>query len=105
MRGVQKLELFGSLLALTCLGAVTLLAPAGRAQLPDKTVTPNAANEGIAKSFTDQAGAGRGNLMTPGSSLFIIGRDPFLSIRRGRQLFQRKYTRAQGVGPLFGDGQ
>ena len=42
--------------------------------------------------------------MTPDSSLYIIARDPFRSIRRGRQLFQRKFTRAQGVGPLFGDG-
>lgn len=36
---------------------------------------------------------------TPGSSLFIIARDPARSIRRGRQLFQRKFTRAQGQGP------
>jgi hypothetical protein len=42
--------------------------------------------------------------MTPDSSLFIINRDPFRAIRRGRQLFQRKYTRAQGMGPLSGDG-
>ena len=101
---VQKLKLFGSLLALACLGAVSLFAPAGHAQLPDKTVTPNAANEGIAKSLAEQVGAGRGDLSMPGSSLFIIGRDPFRSIRRGRQLFQRKFTRAQGVGPLFADG-
>src|SRR5215207_6440801 len=104
MTRAQQLKLFGGLLALACLGVVTLFAPAGRAQLPDKTVTPNAANEGIAKSFTDQVGAGRGTLTTPGSSIFIIGRDPFRAIRRGRQLFQRKYTRAQGIGPLFGDG-
>src|SRR5262249_16965016 len=38
------------------------------------------------------------------SSMFIIKRDPFRAIRRGRQLFQRKYTRLQGVGPLAGDG-
>ena len=42
--------------------------------------------------------------MTPDSSAFIISRDPFRAIRRGRQLFQRKYTRQQGVGPLSGDG-
>src|SRR5262249_10827111 len=28
----------------------------------------------------------------------------FRAIRRGRQLFQRKFTRAQGQGPRFGDG-
>jgi mono/diheme cytochrome c family protein len=36
--------------------------------------------------------------------LYIINRDPFRSIRRGRQLFQRKFTTAQGVGPNEGDG-
>src|SRR4029453_7091698 len=81
---------------------VAWFAPVSRAQLPDKTVTPNTANVGINKSFTQQAGAGRGDLMTSDSSLFIINRDPFRAIRRGRQLFQRKYTRAQGIGPLAG---
>lgn len=80
------------------------LVPTGNAQLPDKTVTPNAAGVGINKSFIDQAGVGRGDVMTPDSSLFIIERDPFRAIRRGRQLFQRKYTRLQGIGPLSGDG-
>ena len=42
--------------------------------------------------------------MTPGSSIFIIERDPFRSVRRGRQLFQRKFTRVQGQGPNEGDG-
>ena len=37
---------------------------------------------------------------TPNSSSFIIARDPFRAIRRGRQLFQRKFTRTQGQGPL-----
>lgn len=83
---------------------VAWFAPASRAQLPDKTVTPNSANVGINKSFGQQVGAGRGDLMTPDSSLFIINRDPFRAIRRGRQLFQRKYTRSQGMGPLVGDG-
>ena len=80
------------------------IANEGRAQLPDKTVTPNAANVGISKSFAQQAGVGRGNILTPESSAFIISRDPFRAIRRGRQLFQRKYTRLQGMGPLSGDG-
>jgi hypothetical protein len=75
------------------------------AQLPDRTVTPNAANEGIAKSYADQIGAGRGTVSTPESSLYIIARDPARAIRRGRQIFQRKFTRAQGQGPLAGDGQ
>ncbi len=37
--------------------------------------------------------------MTPGSSIYLIRRDPARSIRRGRQLFQRKFTRSQGLGP------
>jgi hypothetical protein len=73
-------------------------------QLVDRTLAPNAANEGIAKSILEQVGAGRGDLLTPGSSAFIIARDPFRAIRRGRQLFQRKFTRVGGHGPLFGDG-
>ncbi len=47
---------------------------------------------------------GRGDVMTPDSSCFIISRDPFRAIRRGRQLFQRKFTRAEGQGPNVGDG-
>ncbi len=74
------------------------------AQLPDKSRTPNLANEGITKSLEQQIGAGRGDWMTPHSSSFIIARDPARSIRRGRQLFQRKFTRSQGVGPLTNDG-
>jgi len=72
--------------------------------LIDKTQTPNIANEGINKSLAQQIGAGRGSITTPNSSLFIINRDPFRAVRRGRQLFQRKFTRTQGQGPLEGDG-
>ena len=67
-------------------------------QLVDRTQTPNIANEGIAKSYAQQIGAGRGSLTTPNSSLFIINRDPFRAIRRGRQLFQRKFVRQEGQG-------
>ncbi len=73
------------------------------AQLVDRTLAPNAANDGINKSLSQQAGAGRGDWNTPDSSSFIISRDPFRSIRRGRQLFQRKFRRADGVGPVFGE--
>lgn len=73
------------------------------AQLVDKTQTFQQV-EGISLSLTDQIGAGRGDWMTPESSSFIIARDPFRAIRRGRQIFQRKFTRAQGQGPGVGDG-
>jgi len=84
------------------LATLTTLA---NAQLIDRTLAPNAANEGIAKSLDQQIGVGRGDIYTPDSSAFIVARDPFRSIRRGRQLFQRKFTVAQGVGPRVQDGQ
>lgn len=86
------------------LGFSIMLAVPTAAQLVDRTTAPNAEGAGIAKSLADQIGAGRGDWATPESSSFIIARDPFRAIRRGRQLFQRKFTRAQGQGALFGDG-
>jgi hypothetical protein len=67
-------------------------------------MAPNRANEGIAISLDEQIGPGRGDRFTPEASAFIISRDPFRSIRRGRQLFQRKFTLARGQGPVLGDG-
>jgi hypothetical protein len=74
------------------------------AQLLDRNRAPNAANAGIAKTFAQQVGAGRGTITTPDSSAFIIARDPFRAIRRGRQIFQRKFSMEQGLGPITGDG-
>ena len=74
------------------------------AQLVDRTLAPNAANEGIAMSLSQQVGAGRGDLYTPNTSRYIVSRDPFRAIRRGRQLFQRKFRGAEGLGPITGDG-
>jgi hypothetical protein len=75
------------------------------AQESDLTQTPNAAGAGIHKSLEEQIGAGRGDWFIPDSSSFLIARDPFRAIVRGRQLFQRKFTQAQGVGPRTGDGE
>jgi len=86
------------------LWAFLLFAYTAHAQLVDNTQAPNVAKGGINKSLADEIGAGRGDIMTPGSSIFIIKRDPFRAIRRGRQLFQRKFTRAQGQGANEGDG-
>jgi mono/diheme cytochrome c family protein len=74
------------------------------AQLNDRTQNPNVAGFGIAKSLAEQIGNGTGDWSTPDSSSFIIARDPFRAIRRGRQLFQRKFLRSQGQGPLAADG-
>jgi len=86
----------GSSLLLACITA--------SAQMIDNTQAPNTAKAGINKSLPDEIGAGRGDVMTSGSSVYIINRDPFRSIRRGRQLFQRKFTRLQGQGANEKDG-
>ena len=83
---------------------VLLTSAAAMGQLPDNTQATNNAHAGINKSLADEIGTGRGDVMTPGSSVFNIERDPFRAIRRGRQLFQRKFTHAQGQGPNEGDG-
>jgi len=80
------------------------LATTASAQLVDRTRAPNTANAGIAKSFSQQIGVGRGNTTTANSSAFIIARDPFRAIRRGRQIFQRKFTLDLGAGPITNDG-
>jgi len=77
-----------------------LASPAALAQLTDMTqTTPSVPGGAIAKSLEQEVGAGRGDEHTPGSSEYIIARDPARAIRRGRQLFQRKFTEAQGLGP------
>jgi hypothetical protein len=90
--------------AMVWLSAVVWLSTIADAQLTDITQTPNRANAGIQKSLEEQIGAGQGDVMTPDASLFIIQRDPFRAIRRGRQMFQRKFTAAQGAGPRVDDG-
>jgi mono/diheme cytochrome c family protein len=89
----------------TLLPILALLSFSVSAQLIDQTRTPNAEGDGIRKSYAEQIGAGRGDWSTPDSSSFIIARDPFRAVRRGRQLFNRKFSREQGVGPIVGDGR
>ena len=84
--------------------AVLLFGMTAQAQMIDNTQAPNTAKAGINKSLLDETGAGRGDVMTQESSIYIINRDPFRSIRRGRQLFQRKFTRLQGQGANEKDG-
>jgi di-heme oxidoreductase (putative peroxidase) len=84
--------------------ALLLIGAVSQAQMIDNTQAPNTAKAGINKSLLDEIGAGRGDSNTVGSSVYIINRDPFRSIRRGRQLFQRKFTRLQGHGANEQDG-
>lgn len=61
----------------------------------------------IIKNLEAQIGTGHGDENTEGSAVYLIKRDPARSIRRGRQLFQRKFTLAEGHGPrvnIFSDG-
>jgi len=72
----------------------------GFAQLTDVTqTTPTVPGGQIGKSLEEQIGTGQGDEFIPGSSIYLINRDPARSIRRGRQIFQRKFTQEQGQGP------
>ena len=90
------------------LALVVFLSTQVVAQLVDNTKAPNTANEGIPRPliglpYPSQIGDGR----TSGdanASLTVIAFDPFRAIKRGRQLFQRKFTSLDGVGPIAGDG-
>ena len=82
-----------------------LISSTASAQLVDRTRAPHTEDKAaVQKSLAQQVGAGRGNVNTPGSSIYIIRRDPFRSIRRGRQIFQRKFAIEQGLAPITGDG-
>ena len=53
----------------------------------------------IVKPLAEQIGAGHGDAFTSGTSGYLIKRDPARAIRRGRQLFNRKTSKAEGQGP------
>ena len=89
---------------LLLLVGLAVLGPPASGQMIDQTQAPNVANDGINKNLAEQVGSGRGDWTTPGSSSFIISRDPFRAIRRGRQIFQRKFSRLQQQGPAVQDG-
>ena len=77
------------------------------AQLVDRNKAPNVANEGIARpligAYPSQIGDGHTGT-DPNASANVMAFDPFRAIRRGRQLFQRKFSRLEGLGPIAGDG-
>ena len=110
---MKKLHIrYTSLAAL--IGAASITGGAS-AQLRDVTqntdilATPGhpGASAGIGRSYADQIGPApntHGDVNTPNTSAYIISRDPARAIRRGRQIFQRKFTFAQGNGPTTDDG-
>jgi hypothetical protein len=69
--------------------AVGAFAVPSNAQMIDNTQALNPINAGINKSLTQEIGPGRGSIHTPDSSLFIINRDAFRAVRRGRWHLQR----------------
>ena len=73
-------------------------------QIGGDAVVINAPNGCIDRSLVDQIGNGHGDEFTPGSAVYLIKRDPARSIRRGRQLFQRKFTLDEGLGPRVNPG-
>jgi di-heme oxidoreductase (putative peroxidase) len=97
-----------SALAVACVAVVVVGTVPLAGQLVDRNKAPNSANEGITRPLTgapypSQIGEGRTG-EDWNTSANVIAYDPFRAIRRGRQLFQRKFTRLDGVGPITGDG-
>jgi Di-haem oxidoreductase, putative peroxidase len=94
---------------LCCVGLLVLVSVARMSgQLVDRNKASNMAGEGVSLSLTGgtyptQIGDGRW-AADPNGSLNVIALDPFRAIRRGRQLFQRKFSRLEGQGGGTGDG-
>jgi cytochrome c peroxidase len=91
---------------LTACGILALAAapePAGaqlnECALIDQLGLIDAPGSCIEKSLAMQIGPGQGDSHAPGSSAYLITRDPARAIRRGRQLFQRKFSLFEGLGP------
>jgi hypothetical protein len=77
-------------------------------QLVDRNKAPNTSGDGISRPligfpYPSQIGDGRSG-SDPNASQNVIAFDPFRAIRRGRQLFQRKFGRVDGQGTAAGDG-
>jgi hypothetical protein len=90
-----------SALAVVCVAVVVAGTIPLAGQLIDRNKAPNSANEGITRPLTgapypSQIGEGRiGEDWNTSANVIVY--DPFRAIRRGRQLFQRKFTRVDGV--------
>lgn len=87
-----------------CALGLTLSSGVGYSALVDGSLTDHGYNTNapggvILRSYQEQIGAGQGDTETYGSSAYLIARDPFRSVRRGRQLFQRKFSEQEGLGP------
>ncbi|MEE8525585.1 MAG: di-heme oxidoredictase family protein [Thermoanaerobaculia bacterium] len=95
------------------IGLGTVVPDLASAQLVgcDQVAPTNAPGGCIARTLEDQIDLGHnGDIVSPGTnfsistgSIFLIKHDPARSIRRGRQLFQRKFTENEGQGPRVND--
>jgi hypothetical protein len=74
------------------------------AQEVDRVSGPNQVAVGAAKGLAEQIGAGPGDINTFPTARYIIARDPARAVRRGRNLFQRKFKHSEGQGPRTRDG-
>src|SRR6185436_17166962 len=90
------------LCASAVVGILTSAAGAS-AQEVDQVSAPNQVNVGAAKGIVHQIGDGPGNANTFPTARYIIALDPARAIRRGRNLFQRKFKHSEGQGPRTND--
>ena len=97
VRDIQLVLLI--LIILSLARSYTVQAQLPECELVNQMNAITAENSCINKSLSEQIGAGQGNINTPNSSIYLINRDPARSIRRGRQLFQRKFSLKEGLGP------
>ncbi len=93
-----------SIITAVLISSGLLISQGSFAQLLDRSLVDdnNAVNVPggtIGKSLAEQINVGHGDVNTAGSSVYLINRDPARSVRRGRQLFQRKFSIAEGIGP------
>jgi len=105
----------GLTISLAGIAGATAIAGTAYAQLRDVTQNPDIAgvpghpgdSAGIGLSYVQEQGSSpndHGNVNLLGSSRFIISRDPARAVRRGRQIFQRKFLVQQGQAPGEDDG-
>ncbi len=99
----KKFLIFGG--ALLLLAGLWMVSPGTASaqlvecDLVDANGNVNAPGGCVGRTLQDQVGPGQGDINTFGSSIYLVKRDPARAIRRGRQLFQRKFSVAEGSGP------
>lgn len=96
---IKKHLLKATTLVIASIFATTTHAQLVECELVNQQGNVSAPGGCIGKNLQQQIGQGQGDINTYDSSIYLIKRDPARSIRRGRQLFQRKFTASEGRGP------